>query len=261
MQSCLFRVIVYSDARKSIETARKVCNNLPRDSENLDRQDIHLLIVDDDDRIRDLLKRYLAQSGFRVSCASDAQNARDKMQGLSFDMLILDVMMPGEDGVSLTQSLREHNDVPVILLTAKGEVEDRIEGLKAGADDYLVKPFDPEELVLRIESIFKRAGTKRVNLNVSFGPYVFDIGRQVLTKDGDRMRLTTGEEDLLTLLARRAGGTVSRYALSEKIAAKSERAVDVQMTRLRRKIEDNPAEPDYLITVRGQGYRLLGDSV
>ncbi len=234
---------------------------MPRDSENLDRQDIHLLIVDDDDRIRDLLKRYLAQSGFRVSCASDAQNARDKMQGLSFDMLILDVMMPGEDGVSLTQSLREHNDVPVILLTAKGEVEDRIEGLKAGADDYLVKPFDPEELVLRIESIFKRAGTKRVNLNVSFGPYVFDIGRQVLTKDGDRMRLTTGEEDLLTLLARRAGGTVSRYALSEKIAAKSERAVDVQMTRLRRKIEDNPAEPDYLITVRGQGYRLLGDSV
>lgn len=217
--------------------------------------------MDDDDRIRDLLKRYLAQSGFRVSCASDAQNARDKMQGLSFDMLILDVMMPGEDGVSLTQSLREHNDVPVILLTAKGEVEDRIEGLKAGADDYLVKPFDPEELVLRIESIFKRAGTKRVNLNVSFGPYVFDIGRQVLTKDGDRMRLTTGEEDLLTLLARRAGGTVSRYALSEKIAAKSERAVDVQMTRLRRKIEDNPAEPDYLITVRGQGYRLLGDSV
>lgn len=245
----------------SIETIGKVCNKLPRDSENLDRRDIHLLVVDDDDRIRDLLKRYLAQSGFRVSCASDAQSARDKMEGLVFDMLILDVMMPGEDGFNLTRSLREHNDIPVILLTAKGEVEDRIEGLKAGADDYLAKPFEPEELVLRIESIFKRAGTNCLNLKVKFGPYEYDVERQILNKDNERVRLTTGEEALLTLLARRAGGTVSRYALSEKIAAKSERAVDVQMTRLRRKIEDNPAEPHYLITVRGQGYRLLGDTV
>ena len=234
---------------------------MPRDSENLDRRDIHLLVVDDDDRIRDLLKRYLAQSGFRVSCASDAKNARAKMEGLTFDMIILDVMMPGEDGVELTRSLRQHNDIPVILLTAKGEVPDRIEGLKAGADDYLSKPFEPEELVLRIEAIFKRAGTAEVNSNIKFGPYEFDVERQTLIKNGEKVRLTTGEEALLTLLARRVGGTVSRYALSEKIAAKSERAVDVQMTRLRRKIEDNPAEPDYLITVRGQGYRLLGDAV
>ena len=134
---------------------------MPRDSENLDRRDIHLLVVDDDDRIRDLLKRYLAKSGFRVSCASHAKNARAKMEGLAFDMIILDVMMPGEDGFELTRSLREYNDVPVILLTAKGEVSDRIEGLKAGADDYLVKPFEPEELVLRIEAIFKRLGTSR----------------------------------------------------------------------------------------------------
>ena len=232
---------------------------MPRDSENLDRRDIHLLVVDDDDRIRDLLKRYLAKSGFRVSCASHAENARAKMEGLAFDMIILDVMMPGEDGFELTRSLREYNDVPVILLTAKGEVSDRIEGLKAGADDYLVKPFEPEELVLRIEAIFKRLGTSGLNQNVNFGPFEFDIERQVLTKNQDRVRLTTGEEALLTLLARRAGNTVSRHALSDKIAAKSERAVDVQMTRLRRKIEDNPAEPDYLITVRGQGYRLLGD--
>ena len=231
---------------------------MPRDSENLDRRDIHLLVVDDDDRIRDLLKRYLAKSGFRVSCASHAENARAKMEGLAFDMIILDVMMPGEDGFELTRSLREYNDVPVILLTAKGEVSDRIEGLKAGADDYLVKPFEPEELVLRIEAIFKRLGTSGLSQNVNFGPFEFDIERQVLTKNQDRVRLTTGEEALLTLLARRAGNTVS-HALSDKIAAKSERAVDVQMTRLRRKIEDNPAEPDYLITVRGQGYRLLGD--
>jgi len=234
---------------------------LPRESENLDRRDIHLLVVDDDNRIRELLKRYLAKSGFRVSCAANAQSARSKMEGLTFDMIILDIMMPGEDGVELTRSLRQHDDIPVILLTAKGEVSDRIEGLKAGADDYLSKPFEPEELVLRIEAIFKRAGTAGMHQHISFGPYKFDIERQVLTKDDERVRLTTGEEALLTLLARRAGNTVSRHALSEKIAASSERAVDVQMTRLRRKIEDNPGEPDYLITVRGQGYRLLGDAI
>jgi len=234
---------------------------LPRDSENLDRRDIHLLVVDDDDRIRDLLKRYLSQSGFRVSCAANAQAARLKMEGLTFDLIILDVMMPGEDGFTLTRSLREYNDIPIILLTAKGESFDRIEGLKTGADDYLSKPFEPEELVLRIESIFKRLGTAGISQTVEFGPYVFDIVRQTLTKNDERVRLTTGEEALLTLLARRPGNTVSRYALSEKIAAKSERAVDVQMTRLRRKIEENPANPEYLITVRGQGYRLLGESV
>ena len=190
---------------------------MPRDSENLDRRDIHLLVVDDDDRIRDLLKRYLAKSGFRVSCASHAENARAKMEGLAFDMIILDVMMPGEDGFELTRSLREYNDVPVIILTAKGEVSDRIEGLKAGADDYLVKPFEPEELVLRIEAIFKRLGTSGLSQNVNFGPFEFDIERQVLTKNQDRVRLTTGEEALLTLLARRAGNTVSRHALSDKI--------------------------------------------
>ena len=234
---------------------------MPRESENLDRRDIHLLVVDDDDRIRDLLKRYLAKAGFRVSCASDAKAARAKMEGLTFDMIILDVMMPGENGMQLTRALREYDDIPVVLLTAKGEISDKIEGLKAGADDYLAKPFEPEELVLRIEAIFKRMGTSGRSNIIHFGPYLFDLERQVLTKDQLRVRLTTGEEALLTLLARRAGNTVSRYALSEKIAANSERAVDVQMTRLRRKIEDNPAEPDYLITVRGQGYRLLGDVV
>ncbi len=181
------------------------------------------------------------------------------MDGLAFDILILDVMMPGEDGFSLTRSLREHNDVPIILLTAKGEASARIEGLRTGADDYLAKPFEPEELVLRIEAIFRRLGTTAPASIVAFGPYRYDLERLVLTKDGERVRLTTGEEALMTLLARRAGGTVSRFALSEKISAKSERAVDVQMTRLRRKIEDNPAEPDYIMTVRGQGYRLLGE--
>ena len=229
------------------------------ESDSLERRDIHILVVDDDDRIRSLLQKYLAKAGFRVSAASDASEARRKMDGLAFDLLILDVMMPGEDGFALTRSLREHNDVPIILLTAKGEGSDRIEGLKTGADDYLAKPFEPEELVLRIEAIFRRLGTTAPASVVVFGPYRYDLERLVLTKDGERVRLTTGEEALMTLLARRAGGTVSRYALSEKISAKSERAVDVQMTRLRRKVEDNPAEPDYIMTVRGQGYRLLGE--
>jgi len=234
---------------------------LSTESDSLERQDIHILVVDDDDRIRTLLKRYLAKAGFRVSAAKNAEDARRKMDGLAFDILILDVMMPGEDGFTLTRSLREHNDVPIILLTAKGEASDRIEGLKTGADDYLPKPFEPEELVLRIEAIFRRLGITAPSSVIEFGPYRYDLVRLVLTKNEARVRLTTGEEALMTVLARRAGGTVSRYALSERISAQSERAVDVQITRLRRKIEENPAEPDYIMTVRGQGYRLIAEAV
>jgi len=229
------------------------------ESDILERNDLHLLVVDDDDRIRDLLRKYLGREGFRVSTASSASEARRLMESLAFDLLILDVMMPGEDGFSLTRSLREHLDVPIILLTARGEPENRIEGLKTGADDYLAKPFEPEELVLRIMSIFKRLGTGARASDIQFGPWHYDLERRVLTKDGERVRLTTGEEALLDLLARRAGSPVSRHAMSEKISAQSERAVDVQMTRLRRKIEENPGEPIYLLTVRGHGYRLLSD--
>ena len=223
----------------------------------LERRDIHLLVVDDDDRIRKLLRTYLSRQGFRVSVAGSAEEARHLMETLAYDLLILDIMMPGESGLELTRGIREREDVPIILLTARGESSDRIEGLKSGADDYLVKPFEPEELVLRIEAIFKRAGTQGRASDVAFGEWVFDLERLVLTKAGERVRLTTGEEALLALLARRAGTAVSRHALSEKISAESERAVDVQMTRLRRKIEANPGEPVHLLTVRGQGYRLL----
>lgn len=229
------------------------------ESQSLERRDTHLLVVDDDDRIRSLLKTYLSRHGFRVSAARDAETARRLMETMQFDLLVLDIMMPGEDGVALTQSLRGHNQVPIILLTAKGDTEDRITGLKAGADDYLPKPFEPEELILRIESILRRAGTAAPTTDVSFGPWHFDLERFTLTKQGERVKLTTGEETLLTLLARVGGAPVSRYALSDKIGAQSERAVDVQMTRLRRKIEDNPSEPQYILTVRGLGYRLLTD--
>ena len=245
---------------KSIDLTPQKEDILNAESDILVRRDIHLLVVDDDDRIRELLKTYLARKGFRVSTAADAANAQALMKSLAFDLLILDVMMPGLDGFELTKVIREHNDVPIILLTAKGEVEDRITGLKAGADDYLPKPFEPEELVLRIDAIFRRLGTNAPVSQVRFGPWMYDIERQVLTKDSARVRLTTGEDALLLLLARMGGTPVSRHALSEKIKAKSERAVDVQMTRLRRKIEDNPSEPSYLITVRGHGYRLLTDN-
>lgn len=235
--------------------------DLSTEADIVERHDIHLLVVDDDDRIRDLLQKYLGQCGFRVSIAKDTQEARRLMTAFAFDLLILDVMMPGESGFELTRSLREREDIPIILLTAKGEPTDRIEGLKTGADDYMPKPFDPEELVLRIEAIFRRLGTSKRATKVQFGPWIFDMERFVLTKYGERVRLSTGEEALLTLLARRAGSPVTRHALSEKISAESERAVDVQITRLRRKIEDKAGEPEFLLTVRGQGYRLLAEIV
>ena len=230
------------------------------ESQILERRDIHLLVIDDDDRIRNLLKRYLGKAGFRISTASNAKKARQLMESLSFDMLILDVMMPGEDGLSLTRALREHDDIPIILLTALGEAPNRIKGLKTGADDYLSKPFEPEELVLRIDGIMRRVEITGPGNKIDFGPWTFDTERLVLSKNGGRVKLTSGEEALLTLLAKRAGTPVSRHALSEKINARSDRAVDVQMTRLRRKIEEKPSEPAFLLTVRGLGYRLLADA-
>lgn len=227
----------------------------------LDRADTHVLIIDDDDRIRDLLYRYLTKQGYRASAASGAEEARMKMQGLKYDLLIIDIMMPGEDGLTLTKSLREHHDVPIILLTALGEADQRIAGLKSGADDYLPKPFEPEELLLRIDNIFRRAGKNLATDKVSFGPYIFDLNNGILRKNGKQMKLTTGEQTLLALLAGQSGAVVSRYILSENIKAQSERAVDVQMTRLRRKLEDDTAEPQFLLTVRGEGYRLVSEAV
>ena len=225
----------------------------------LDRHNTHVLVIDDDDRIRSLLQKFLGKNGYRVSGAANAEDARKKMNGLRYDLLIVDVMMPGEDGLSLSSSIREFNDIPIILLTALGDPEQRIAGLKTGADDYLAKPFEPEELLLRMDAIFRRTGRKPVNDTVRFGGYEYDMERRVLRKNGKQIRLTTGEQTLLSLMAQQAGATVSRYVLSENINAQSERAVDVQMTRLRRKLETNPAEPEFLLTVRGEGYRLVSD--
>lgn len=223
--------------------------------------DTHLLVVDDDDRIRDLLKRYLARNGFRVSVAANAQDARRLMQGFTFDLLVLDVMMPGENGFELTQSLREVDNVPIILLTARGDASDRINGLNLGADDYLAKPFEPEELVLRIRSILKRQATLPRTHKIKFGDWVFDLDRNFLTQKDQRVHLTTGEMALLTTLSRRVGTPVTREALASQISAKSERAVDVQITRLRRKLEADPSKPEFLMTVRNRGYRLQAEPI
>ncbi len=220
----------------------------------------HILAVDDDDRLRDLLKRYLSREGHDVTTAKDAASARKLMATMSFDLVILDVMMPGEDGLSLLRSVREtKSDTPVILLTARGQASERIEGLKLGADDYLPKPFEPEELALRIGSILKRAVPDAPVEEVKLSGMIFHVGKGELRKDGRLVRLTESETQLLSILAARAGVAISRHELAMLTAAGVERSVDVQVTRLRRKIERDPREPVHLQTVRGVGYRLTGE--
>ncbi|MDG1418606.1 MAG: response regulator transcription factor [Maricaulis sp.] len=221
----------------------------------------HILVVDDDDRIRTLLKRFLQERGYRVSTAPDAAKALSTLNSLAFDILVLDVMMPGMDGFELTEVIRSKGDTPILLLTARGEAEDRIRGLSLGADDYLSKPFEPEELVLRINAILRRAKPSSASIiQVLFGDWAFDIARESLTRDNKPVRLTGGETALLSALAATPGQAVSRLTLSERTGG-GERAVDVQVTRLRRKIETDPKEPLHLQTVRGEGYRLAADPV
>ena len=219
----------------------------------------HLLVVDDDRRIRDLLSRFLAEEGYRVSTAETAKEARAKLNGLSFDLLILDVMMPGESGFDLAKAIRGTSDVPILMLTARDAAESRIKGLEMGADDYLAKPFEPRELSLRIANILKRAQpvTTSPAESVSFGPFVFHIARGELRRGEDVVRLTDRERDMLRVLAATPGETVARMALAGNGGNVSERAVDVQVNRLRRKIERDPTNPLFVQTVRGIGYRLV----
>ncbi len=220
----------------------------------------HLLVVDDDRRIRDLLSRFLASEGYRVTTAETAADARAKLNGLSFDLLVLDVMMPGETGFELAKSIRGHSNVPILMLTARDAAESRIEGLMLGADDYLSKPFEPRELSLRIASILKRARPAAAPPveSVRFGPFVYHLARGELRKGEDIIRLTDRERDMLRILSATPGETVPRLALAGNGGSVSERAVDVQVNRLRRKIERDPANPLFVQTVRGVGYRLVG---
>ena len=227
----------------------------------------HLLVVDDDERIRGLLQKFLMRGGFLVSVARDAAQARRLLAGLEFDLIVLDVMMPGEDGIALTHDLRHHMTTPILLLTAKGETGNRIEGLEAGADDYLVKPFEPKELLLRINAILRRvpqvraaeAGPKVLHL----GTVRYDVDRGELWNGAEIVRLTATEAALMRIFAAQAGVPVSRERLVGDLgrdeSQAQERAVDVQITRLRRKIEADPKQPRYLQTVRGSGYMLAPD--
>ena len=224
----------------------------------------HLLVVDDDDRIRELLKEYLARAGFRVTTAPGGGQARRMLESFDFDLAVFDVMMPGEDGFSLTRWLREQKGpagrTPVLMLTAMGESASRIEGLKLGADDYLAKPFEPEELLLRIEAILRRAQDRPApDAVLSLGRCKFDPDRGELVADGEPVRLTEAEVALLRQLARTPHEAVERLELARGTVDPSGRAVDVQVTRLRRKIEDDPKAPRYLQTVRGVGYMLAPD--
>jgi two-component system phosphate regulon response regulator OmpR len=218
----------------------------------------HILVVDDDTRIRTLLRQFLSERGFRVAIAANAAEARRHLEGLDFDLIVLDVMMPGETGVELTRALRERREVPILMLTALSETDSRVTGLEAGADDYLSKPFDPRELLLRINNILRRGGpvqTPKLE-QIVFGPYAFQIARRELKRGGETLKLTEREQEILTIFAERAGETIPRHELVGADAEVGERTIDVQINRLRRKIERDPSNPVWLQTVRGVGYRL-----
>lgn len=229
--------------------------------------DAHLLIVDDDERIRVLLQKFLIRNGFLVSAARDAAHARRLLAGLEFDLIVLDVMMPGEDGISFCRDLRQSISTPIMLLTAKAETGDRISGLEAGADDYLAKPFEPKELLLRINAILRRvpvtesvpAAPKVLNL----GSFRYDIERGEMWSGDAPVRLTATESQLMRIFSGCPGEPISRSQLVEQLGRgdgrAQERAVDVQITRLRRKIEEDPKQPRYIQTVRGEGYMLSSD--
>ncbi|MGQ0664683.1 MAG: response regulator [Pseudomonadota bacterium] len=221
----------------------------------------HILVVDDDSRLRELLRKYLSENGYRVTTAADAAAARSRLEALAFDLLVLDVMLPGQNGVEFTRRLRQASTVPILLLTARGEPADRIAGLASGADDYLAKPFEPDELLLRIGAILRRAPPPvSAPAEIRFGEFRFDLVREELTKGAEPVRLAAAEASLLKVLALGAGTPVARSELlrASRLTG-NERTVDVQVTRLRRKIEADPKLPRYLRTVRGAGYLLAAD--
>ena len=221
----------------------------------------HILVVDDDRRIRELIKTYLIENGFMVTVARTAAEARERMRGIAFDLLVLDVMMPGETGLKFTSGLREGGlDIPVLMLSALADSDDRIAGLATGSDDYLTKPFEPQELLLRIRNLLRRVAVQQPpKTDVRFGDFQFNVTRGELRKSGELVRLTSGEKELLRQLIHKSGAPLSRLELSQSGAEDSTRSVDVQINRLRQKIEADPANPVYLQTMRGAGYALLVD--
>ncbi len=228
-----------------------------------DKEQNHILVVDDDTRLRRLLRRYLTENGFLISEASNPDEARRLMAAFSFDLLVLDVMMPGENGFLFAKSLREKNNmVPILMLTAMGEIQDRIQGLESGVDDYLAKPFDPKELILRINSILRRTfmGAPKEKQDIlQFGSTIYHIDRGTLEQNGTFITLTSVENELLKILASKPGHEITREELASLMETENERTIDVQINRLRKKIEIDSKNPRFLQTVRGKGYLLLPD--
>jgi two-component system phosphate regulon response regulator OmpR len=220
----------------------------------------HILVIDDDQKIRDLLARYLFEQGFRVTTAADAECARASLRGLAFDVILLDVMMPGESGLDLAREIKKTLDIPICMLTARVEAEQRIEGLEIGVDDYIPKPFEPRELLLRLRNILRRGQPPPPPSDeVRMGVFVFHIARGELKRSDETIKLTERERDLLRQFAQRRGTPIPRHELSNDDSTGSERAIDVQINRLRRKLETDPSNPVYLQTVRGKGYILYTD--
>jgi two-component system, OmpR family, phosphate regulon response regulator OmpR len=248
---------------QAMTTPPTLSTHRPAARKLLDDHSPHVLVVDDDTRIRTLLQRYLSSEGYRVTTAESAEAARAKLSSIAFDGLILDVMMPGENGFDLARELKKSLDTPILMLTARAEAEDRVMGLEIGADDYLPKPFDPRELLLRLTNMLKHAaakpGSEAIEPDmVRFGPFTFNIARGELVREGELVRITDREREMLTALARANGAPVAREALAGAAAASmaGDRSVDVQINRLRRKIEADVTNPRWLMTARGQGYRL-----
>ncbi len=221
----------------------------------------HLLVVDDDRRLRDLLKRFLLEQGYRVTVAADAEDGLARMNGMAFDLLVVDVMLPNQSGLDFVEQIRRTSQVPVLMLTALGDPAERIRGLEAGADDYLAKPFEPRELLLRIEAILRRSEQAQAtgSREIRYGEFVFDPIRGLLTRNARPIALTSSEVALLRIFTSSPGLTISRAELAERTGTTEGRAIDVQVTRLRRKIEADPKNPRFLQTVWGEGYVFWAD--
>jgi len=226
----------------------------------MDNSKIHILVIDDDDKIRELLKQYLKNNNFIISTAINATDAEEKLKIFKFDMAVIDIMMPGKDGLQLTKEIKENLDLPIILLTAKGEAEDRIKGLEIGAEDYLAKPFEPKELLLRISNIIRRIKKNKNIIDlIKIGKVFINIHKMVIQKDKKIIKINTNEKTLLENMINSAGKTFSREEISRITNLTQERSIDVLVTRIRKKIEPDPKNPKYLQTVRGSGYVLWLD--
>ncbi len=216
----------------------------------------HILIVDDDDGIRNLLKQYLSENGYLVTTANNAEDAKDKTNFVKFDIIVLDIMMPGQNGLEFTNENKKKINTPIILLTAKGEADDRIQGLETGADDYLAKPFEPKELTLRIQNILNKTKNKIQKRVINFSNIIIDLNKLIITKDKKEFKINNTEKIILEKMINAPGETFKREDIGKLINLDKERSIDVIVTRLRKKIEDNPKNPKFLQTIRGTGYVL-----